>query len=243
MLQWCLTLCNPMDCSLPGSSVHRILQERIPKGKAGINQEFGINICTLHNTDSQQGLVQRRELYLIFCHNPYRKRCVCTVCPTVPQICLLLQQCSDRRDPGTPLAPVSDHPPTFLPVPIFRISHSTILGHWDQPTPCFELNSLLPINHELPDTLELFCQQGGCQLPGQHASAGLPHLPLVYFDCDDMALAWATFSPRLSRRSKRVLSLSKMQYQHSSCAFFQDVQKMSQDEWGKIQDHVEVPFS
>ena len=25
--QWCLTLCNPMDNSLPGSSVHGILQE------------------------------------------------------------------------------------------------------------------------------------------------------------------------------------------------------------------------
>ena len=27
--QPCLTLCDPMDCSLPGSSVHRILQARI----------------------------------------------------------------------------------------------------------------------------------------------------------------------------------------------------------------------
>ena len=27
--QWCPTLCNPMDCSLPGSSVHGILQARI----------------------------------------------------------------------------------------------------------------------------------------------------------------------------------------------------------------------
>ena len=27
--QFCLTLCNPMDCSLPGSSVHGILQARI----------------------------------------------------------------------------------------------------------------------------------------------------------------------------------------------------------------------
>ena len=27
--QSCLTLCNPMDCSLPGSSVHGILQARI----------------------------------------------------------------------------------------------------------------------------------------------------------------------------------------------------------------------
>ena len=28
-LQWCLTLCNLMNCSPPGSSVHRILQARI----------------------------------------------------------------------------------------------------------------------------------------------------------------------------------------------------------------------
>ena len=27
--QSCLTLCDPMDCSLPGSSVHRILQARV----------------------------------------------------------------------------------------------------------------------------------------------------------------------------------------------------------------------
>ena len=26
--QSCLTVCNPMDCSLPGSSVHRVLQKR-----------------------------------------------------------------------------------------------------------------------------------------------------------------------------------------------------------------------
>ena len=29
LLQLCLTLCNAMDCSLPGSSVYRILQGRI----------------------------------------------------------------------------------------------------------------------------------------------------------------------------------------------------------------------
>ena len=29
MAQLCLALCNPMDCSLPGYSVHRILQARI----------------------------------------------------------------------------------------------------------------------------------------------------------------------------------------------------------------------
>ena len=29
LLQWCLSLCDPMDCSPPGSSVHGILQARI----------------------------------------------------------------------------------------------------------------------------------------------------------------------------------------------------------------------
>ena len=29
LLQLCLTLCDHMDCSPPGSSVHGILQERI----------------------------------------------------------------------------------------------------------------------------------------------------------------------------------------------------------------------
>ena len=31
LLQSCLTLCDPVDCSLPGSSVHEILQARILK--------------------------------------------------------------------------------------------------------------------------------------------------------------------------------------------------------------------
>ena len=30
-LQSCPALCNPMDCSLPGSSVHGILLARIPE--------------------------------------------------------------------------------------------------------------------------------------------------------------------------------------------------------------------
>ena len=32
---WCLTLCDPMDCSPPGSSVHGILQARILEQIAG----------------------------------------------------------------------------------------------------------------------------------------------------------------------------------------------------------------
>ena len=33
-LQSCLTLCNPVDCSLPDSSVHGILQARMLKSVA-----------------------------------------------------------------------------------------------------------------------------------------------------------------------------------------------------------------
>ena len=32
VVQLCLPLCEPMDCSLPGSSVHGILQARIWSG-------------------------------------------------------------------------------------------------------------------------------------------------------------------------------------------------------------------
>ena len=31
VIQLCSTLCNPMDCSLPGSTIHGILQARILK--------------------------------------------------------------------------------------------------------------------------------------------------------------------------------------------------------------------
>ena len=46
-LQWCPTLCEPMDCSLSGSSVHGILQARILEWTAmasfrGSNPDPGI---------------------------------------------------------------------------------------------------------------------------------------------------------------------------------------------------------
>ena len=46
-------------------------------------------------------------------------------------MCLLLQQCLDGTDPGMPLTPGSDHPPTSFPVTTFRISPSATFSHWD----------------------------------------------------------------------------------------------------------------
>ena len=56
---------------------------------------------------------------------------------------------------GQTLPPASDHPPTLFPVATFRTSNSAILGLQDKPTLFFELSSLLPFNHELPDSSEL----------------------------------------------------------------------------------------
>ena len=38
LLQLCPILCNPRDCSLPGSSVHEILQARILRGSHALLQ-------------------------------------------------------------------------------------------------------------------------------------------------------------------------------------------------------------
>ena len=50
--QSCLTLCDPMNCSSPGSSIHGILQARIPEGCRFLLQEIlptqGSNLCLLH---------------------------------------------------------------------------------------------------------------------------------------------------------------------------------------------------
>ena len=52
-LQSCVTLCDPMDCSLPGSSVHRILQARLLEWVAiscfgGSSRPRDQTVCLLH---------------------------------------------------------------------------------------------------------------------------------------------------------------------------------------------------
>ena len=51
--QSCPTVCDPMDCTLPGSSVHRILQARILEWVAiqfsrGISLTQGLNLGLHH---------------------------------------------------------------------------------------------------------------------------------------------------------------------------------------------------
>ena len=54
--QLCLTLCDPMDWSPPGSSVHGIFQARILEwvaicfstGSSGLRDQTHISLCLLH---------------------------------------------------------------------------------------------------------------------------------------------------------------------------------------------------
>ena len=50
--QSCLTLCNSMDCSPPGSSIHETLQARVGVGchflLQGVFPTQGLNACLLH---------------------------------------------------------------------------------------------------------------------------------------------------------------------------------------------------
>ena len=154
---------------------------------------------------------------------------------------LSLQQYLDGTDPQTPLAPTSHHPPTLLTVETFRMSHWAIPSHWDKSTPFFELNSLIMINHELPDH-QNYSWGGGChQLPGQYASVGFRHLPLSGWVCvcawvsistGKMWLwrVWATFSANGTRRSRKAPSVSWNAKPVLQLSSFQDVQKPSQ-EW------------
>ena len=65
--QLCPTLLDPIDCRLPGSSVHGILQARA--------REWVVISCsnihsTKHKIGNQQGpIVHYRELYSIFCNS------------------------------------------------------------------------------------------------------------------------------------------------------------------------------
>ena len=43
VIKSCLTLCNPMDCGLPGSSVHGILQARIQEWVAIPFSKWGLS--------------------------------------------------------------------------------------------------------------------------------------------------------------------------------------------------------
>lgn len=120
-----------------------------------------------------------------------------TVPSEVSWICLLLQQCLDGRGPETPLLPASDHPPTSFQWPPLASKHSQHR--------LLSSSSLLPSNHELPSSAELFYPGGGCRRPPGHLHlrASYSYVSLdLYFHRDMWPWRdWATSPVSWQRRS------------------------------------------
>lgn len=104
-----------------------------------------------------------------------------------------------------------------------------------------ELSSLGLLNHELVYLSELFHKAGGCgQLRGRPASgSSYTYLSLgFYFHRGDVVVEGVgTFCDSAEEWLKGTQCLLKMQNQCGGHALFQEVQKLSQDEWGKNPGH------
>ena len=162
-----------------------------------------------------------------------------------PRICLLLQQCLDGTDPGKPLAPASDHPPTFFQSQppesatqlsaITGTSHHFLTPYYYRPI----MSSQIRQNYssEVEATVN--------RLVNMQPRASYTYLSLdFYFDRDDVALEGVGhfFRKLAKEKCEGTERLLKLQNQRGGCALFLDVQKPSQDEWGKTQDAMEATF-
>ncbi|KAK1341839.1 hypothetical protein QTO34_016590 [Cnephaeus nilssonii] len=84
------------------------------------------------------------------------------------------------------------------------------------------------------------------RLANLHLRASYTYLSLgYYFDRDDVALeGWATSSRELSeKKHEGAEHLLKLQNKHGGRILFQDVQKPSQDDWGKTQNAMEAALA
>ena len=103
LLQSCLTLCDPVDCSLPGSSVHGILQARrlasfamtFSRGSSRPRDRTHISFCLLHWQAvslplAPPGKPLKRSPHLQGSQNPGpNKAAVCAQVPVTPSTFLL----------------------------------------------------------------------------------------------------------------------------------------------------------
>ena len=78
LLELCLTLCNPMDCSLSGSPIHGILQVRILEWVAMSSSralpDSGIEPASLMSLASADGFFTTSATW--------DAMCLCSFCPT-----------------------------------------------------------------------------------------------------------------------------------------------------------------
>ena len=145
--------------------------------------------------------------------------------------------CLDGTDPGMPLTPGSDHPPTSFPVTTFRISPSATFSHWDHhhfwPWP--------------PRFVRMTPPRWRPWSPPSHpASAGLVHQPVSGLLSTVTTWLWsavATLSTNWPRRSARVPSVSRKCKTSKAAAPSPRTAGASQDEWGQARTPWRPPSS
>ena len=107
--QSCLTLCDPMDCSLPGSSIHGIFQARV--------LEWG----AIAFTKKLLGTIQIQQ----YCHlerSPSGIRGCAALrsgCPVVEKLASSCARHQTRRYPVGPSPPKSPHHPPISPCSLY----------------------------------------------------------------------------------------------------------------------------
>ncbi|XP_050002876.1 ferritin light chain-like, partial [Alexandromys fortis] len=153
----------------------------------------------------------------------------------IPWICVLLQQCLSRTDPG----------PLF--VSFHRSSSSAVAASgtifWPPSAPrtsqhrLFAGGSRLSLSHDLPEAAVN-------RLVNLHLRASYTDLSLgYYFDPDDAVLEGVGHFLKLAEKREGAERLFKLQNDRGGRALFQDVQKPSQDEWGKTQEVMEAALA
>lgn len=152
--------------------------------------------------------------------------CICIIAaPNLNSVVLKLPEFLHGTDPGMPLLPASDYPPTCFPVAAFCTVSPAILCLGDKPTPYSEFSSSSRISHELPASSESFHRGGG---PPSVASGGLLYRPLWASMSTKTTSVWTVWAAK-REGAERLLT----QKQRHSGAAFRDMPQQSQYEPGK----------
>ena len=149
----------------------------------------------------------------------------------------MLQQCLDGTDPGMPLVPASDHQWSLqnqsLSCPLSPGAATTILGSL---TPYYRLTMSSQIGQNYSTEVVAAVSHLHCR-PSTPTSLWASIWTATLW----LWRVWATSLANWPWRSTRALKhLLKMPSQCSSWTLFLEVQKPSQEEWGKSQDAIEA---
>ena len=166
-LQLCLTLCNPMNCSLPGSSVHGIFQARILEWVAisklwKILEEMGIPYhitCLLRNLYAGQVATVRTRHGTVDWFKigkVVHQGCILSPCfftsmqsqsvSSVTQSCLTLCNPTNHSTPGLP---VHHQLPEFTQTHVYQVDDAIQPSH-PLSSPFYSCPQSLPASESFP---------------------------------------------------------------------------------------------